>query len=61
MHDVAYINMTLDITTSAWLINFCFKTTKSYGLRNQLRNFVADLIEKYQKSVKEMVNDSFSA
>ena len=40
--DTAHVTMNLDITTSAWLIDF-----------------IQDLIEKYQRSVKEMVNDWF--
>ena len=45
--------MILDITTGAETINFC-------SLKNCLRNFMANLTEKYQRSAKEIVNESFS-
>ena len=48
-----------DIVTSAWLIDFCHK---AWGLKSLSKNFMADirdLIEKYQRSVNIMVNDSF--
>ena len=43
VHHAAHIMMILDITTSARLIHFCLKATKSYGLRSPLRNFMADI------------------
>ena len=56
-HITAHITMILDIATSAWLIDFCHlrleKSFKKFYGRYQ------DIIEKYQRSVKEMVNDSF--
>ena len=53
MHDAAHITMILDIATTAWMIDFCLeKSFKKFNGRYQ------DLIEKCQRSVKEMVNDS---
>ena len=55
--------VTLDIDTSGvCLINFCRKATQPYSLRIFLKKFFGrcqDLIEKYQRPLKEMVNDPF--
>ena len=61
MHDVGHIMMALDIATGAWLIDFCLKATTSHDVRSCLRNFMADskISEKYHRSFKEVVNDSF--
>ena len=61
MHNASHIMVILDIyTTGAWLIDFSRKATKSYGLRSHLRNGrYKDLTEKYQRSVKKIVNDLF--
>ena len=50
MHDAAHIIMILDIATSAWFTDFCHKAFKQFYGR------CWDLIEKYQRSVKVMVN-----
>ena len=50
-----------DIATSAWLIDFCHKAI-SLRLEKSFKKFCGryqDLIEKYQRSVNVMVNDSF--
>ena len=68
MQDAAHITMILDIVTSAWLICFCRKAIQPCGFRlyrleksfKKLYGRYKDLIEKYQRSVKEMVNDSFA-
>ena len=58
MQGAAHIMMTLDITINFWL-------TDSYEvkhLRNSFKKFYGrypDLIRKYQRSVKDMVADSF--
>ena len=59
-----YIMMILDIATSAWLIDFCHKAIGYIALRFEkyFKKFYGkyqDLIEKYQRSVKVMVNGSF--
>ena len=61
--NAVHITMILDIATSAWLIDFCHKA-KYVALRldklfNKFYGRYQDLIEKYQRSVKGMVNDSF--
>ena len=44
MHDAAHIMMISDITTSAWLIDFCHKTINPCGLRrSHLRKYLADI------------------
>ena len=57
MHDAVHIMMILDIAISARLINFFLlrleKSFKKFYGRYQ------DLMEKYHRSVKVMVNDSF--
>ena len=61
MHDAAHI-MISDIATSVWVIDVCHKATQPCGLRIPFKTFPGryqDLVEKYQRSVKEMVNDSF--
>ena len=59
MHDAAYIMIILDIAKSFCLTDF---VTRLYSLAKSFKKFYAryqDLIEKYQSSVKEMMNDSF--
>ena len=57
MEDAAHITIILDIATSAWLICFYHKATqKSF---KKFYGGYKDLIEKYHRSLKEMVNDSF--
>ena len=62
----AHITMILDIATSAWLIDFCHKAISPYHialrLEKSFKKFYGryqDITEKHQRSVKEMVNDSF--
>ena len=57
MQDAAHIMMTLDIAIN-------FRLTDSYlrAMRNSFKKFYGrypDLIGKYQRSVKDMVADSF--
>ena len=54
------IMMILDrfIAKIAWLIGFCHKAMYEKLFKN-FHGRYQDLIEKYQRSVKEMVNDSF--
>ena len=62
MHDTAHNMMISDIATSAWLIDFCYKALRSIALRCLSRNSYGryqDLTEKFKKSVKVMVNESF--
>ena len=50
----------LDITTSAWLIDVCHN---ALGLEKFFKKFYGryqDLVDKLQRSVKEMVNYLFS-
>ena len=63
MHDAAHTMRISGIATSAWLIDFCHKAIyralrleKSF---NKVYGRYQDLIEKYQRSVNVMVNDSF--
>ena len=59
MQDTAHIMMVLDIVRSAWLIHFCYKVLRLEKSFKKFYSRYQDLIEKYQRSVKEMVNDSF--
>ena len=62
MHDAAHTMMISDIATSAWLIDFCHKAYIALRLEKSFKKFYGryrDLIEKYQRSVNVMVNDSF--
>ena len=63
MHDAGHTMMTSDIATSAWLIDFCHKAIYiALRLEKSFRKFYGryqDVIEKYQRSVKVMVNNSF--
>ena len=43
MQDAAHIMMNLDIATGVWLIDFCLKAAKPYGLKSRLKNFVVDI------------------
>ena len=43
IHNAAHFTITLDIATSAWLIDFCHIAVWPWGLRGHLRNFMADL------------------
>ena len=43
MHDAAHTMMISDIATNAWLIDFCHKAIKPWGLRSLSRNFMADI------------------
>ena len=56
MHDAAHTMRISDIATSAWLIDFCHKAIESF---KKFYGRYQDLIEKYQRSVNVMVNDSF--
>ena len=61
MHDTAHIIMTLDITKSAWLKDLCHKAFQPRCL-GSLKKFYGrcqDLIDIYQRLVKEMVSNSF--
>ena len=61
MHDAAH-TMISDIATSAWLIDFCQKGYVTLRLEKSFKRFYRryqDLIEKYQRLVNVMVNDSF--
>ena len=61
MHDAAHNMMISDIATSAWLTDFCHKAI-ALRLEKLFKKFYGryqDLIEKYQRSVNVMVNDSF--
>ena len=62
MQDAAHITMILDIATSAWL-DFCHKAIYiALRLEESFKKFYGryqDLIEKYQRSVTQMVTDSF--
>ena len=54
MHDTTQFTIILDIATSAWLVDFWIeKLFKKFYGRYQ------DLIEKYKRSVTQMVNNSF--
>ena len=55
MHNAAHNMIISDIATSSWLIDF-FHREKSF---KELYARYQDLIEKYQRSVKVIVNDSF--
>ena len=62
MHDAVHTMMNSDITTSAWLIDFCHKAIIALKLEKSFKKFCGryqDLIEKYQRSVSVMMNDSF--
>ena len=60
MHNAAHITLILYIPTSAWLMDYSHKACE---LRSLLIYFMADIkiscIENYQRSVMEMLNDSF--
>ena len=61
-HDAVHIMMILDIATSVWLIDFSVTRYIALKLEKSFKKFCAryqDLIEKYQRSVKVVVNDSF--
>ena len=63
MYDAVHTKMISDIATSAWLIDFSHKAIeRALRLEKSFKKFYGryqDLIEKYQRSVKVMVNDSF--
>ena len=63
MHDAAHIMMIVDIATSVWLIDFChIQGYIALKLEKSFKKFYGryqDLIEKYQRSVKVIVKDSF--
>ena len=59
MYDVAHIMMILDVTISAWLIDFCHIALRLEKSVERFYGRYQDLIGKYQRSVKEMANDSF--
>ena len=64
MQDAAHTMMISNIATSAWLIYFCHNaiTYTALRLEKSFKKFYGryqDLIEKYHRSVKVMVNDSF--
>ena len=59
MHDAAHTLMISDILTSAWLIDFCHVALKLEKSFKKFYGRYQDLIEKYQGSVKIMVNGSF--
>ena len=54
--------MILDIVTSACLMDFFVTRLCSLGLEyfKKFYGRYRDLIEKYQRSVRDLVNDSFS-
>ena len=61
MHDAAHTMMISDIATSAWLIDLS-QGYIALRLEKSFKKFYGryqDLIEKYQRSVNVMVNDSF--
>ena len=58
MHDAAHTMMISNIAKSALLINFCHKASLEKSFKKFYGRY-QDLIEKYQRSVKVMVNDSF--
>ena len=54
--------MILDIATSAWLIDFCHKAI-TLRLEKSFKKFYGryqDLIDKYQRSVKEVIHSQES-
>ena len=58
--DASHITMILDTTTSAWLIDFLSQGYVALWLEISFEKFhgrYGDLIEKYQRLVKEMVSD----
>ena len=60
MQDAVHILMISDIAVSAWLIDLCHMAI--YSLEKSFKKFYGryqELIERYQGSVKVMVNDSF--
>ena len=57
MHDAVNTMMILDISTSAWLIDFCHKALRLEKSFKKFYGRYQDLIEKYQRSVNVMVND----
>ena len=57
MQDSAHVMMTLDIVMNSWWTDY-----KVNRLRNSFQTSYGrypDLVAKYQKSVREMLNDSF--
>ena len=63
MQGVAHIMMTLDIAINVWLTGSGLSQGYEVKrLRNSLKNFYGrylNLIGKYQRSVKDMMADSF--
>ena len=62
MHDAAHTMMISDIATSAWVDRRLSQDYIALRLEKSFKKFYGryqDLIEKYQRSVNVMVNDSF--
>ena len=61
MQDAAHVMMTLDIAINSWWTDFS-QGYKVNRLRNSFQKFYdryPDVVAKYQKSVRDMMNDSF--
>ena len=59
MHDTAHIMIVLDIATSAWLIDFFHKGLRIEQSFKKFDGTYQYLVEKYQRSINIMMNDSF--
>ena len=62
MQDGAHIMMTLDIAINSQWTDFFLRAIKINRLRNSFQTFYgrySDVVAKYQKSVGDMMNDSF--
>ena len=62
MQGAAHIMMTLDIAINFWFDRLLSQGYEAKRLRNSFKKFYGrypDLIGKYQRSVKDMVADSF--